>query len=62
VHINSPRGFHLGTSGLYVLCFNKINSPHYLPFVYHHAPDVYQLTVHYVIFICGWIISIFFIL
>jgi hypothetical protein len=24
-NIDSPRGFHLGTSGLYISCFNQIN-------------------------------------
>jgi hypothetical protein len=26
VCIDSPRDFHLGTLGLYILCFNQINS------------------------------------
>jgi hypothetical protein len=41
VFIDSPRGFHLGTSGLHASCFNQINSC-YLLILYNHAPLMFN--------------------
>jgi hypothetical protein len=47
VCIDSPRGFCLGTSGLYISCFNQIIPlPHYLLFLYHHALLIFNSS-HY---------------
>jgi hypothetical protein len=52
VYIDSPRGFHLGTSGMYISCFNQINPSCYLLFLYHHAPLIFY-SLQYIIFIYG---------
>jgi hypothetical protein len=63
VYIDSSRGFLLGISDMYISCFNQINSsiPYY--FSVTMLPAIQQLTVYcYIIFICRWDISVFFIL
>jgi hypothetical protein len=44
VYIDSPRGVHLGISGLYISCFNQINCsfPHYLLILYYHVPLIFN--------------------
>jgi hypothetical protein len=41
VYIDSPRGFHLGTSGLYILCFWN-----YPLVLYHHAPLIFSSSLY----------------
>jgi hypothetical protein len=41
VYIDSPRGFYLGASVLYISCFNQI-FPHYIHFFYHLAPLIFN--------------------
>jgi hypothetical protein len=42
--IGNPKGFLLGTSGLYILCFYQINPlpVHYLIILYHHASLIFN--------------------
>jgi hypothetical protein len=53
---------------VYIYCaFIKLASfPHYFLIVYHHAPLIFNSllysVLYHVIFICRWVISIFFIL
>jgi hypothetical protein len=43
VCINSPREFHLAHSGLYILCFNQIDTlPNHLLILHHHDPLVFN--------------------
>jgi hypothetical protein len=54
MYVDGPRGFCLGTSGLYILCVNQINPPQY--------STAYSTVVHYIIFIYRLVVSIFSIL
>jgi hypothetical protein len=62
IYIDSPGGFCLGTSDLYISCFNQINPPrHNLVFLYHHASITFNSysAIHYIIFIYRWIFQYF---
>jgi hypothetical protein len=41
-YIDSSRGGHLGTSCLYMSCFFKLPTSHYLLFLYHHTPLIFN--------------------
>jgi hypothetical protein len=65
VYIDGPNGFHLGTSGLYISCFNQINSQPPLLALSLSAcllcSTLYS-TVHYIIFRYRWNVWIYVIL
>jgi hypothetical protein len=47
MYIDSSRGCHLGTSGLYISWFNQINSfPRSLLILYHHAPLIFTSSLY----------------
>jgi hypothetical protein len=50
-------GIHLGTSGLFRLCFTQINPPLLTTSLSPCSPNIQQLTVHYVIFIYNSLVS-----
>jgi hypothetical protein len=42
LYIDNPMEFCFAFSDMYISCFNQINSPHYLLFLYHPAPLLFN--------------------
>jgi hypothetical protein len=63
VYTESPGGFHLGLSDMYISCFNQINHPVTYSFFITLFPyySTGYSALHCIVFICRWNASIFFI-
>jgi hypothetical protein len=59
LYIDSSKGFCLGISDMYLLCFNQINTPITYSFLFLCSPIIQQLTGHCII-LSSYIDVIFF--